>query len=301
MEEEMVAFVARRMTEDRRAAAALHLAACEECMDSVAAMESVRDRAALVRRQAVRWYVVGAVAAGLLAAVVAQYGRVHPVAPPHPAIVASLRDGGQTIQLDASGALRGLDGVAPADRELVRDALRRRALPAGQGLPAAAPGVLLGPDATPPPFALVAPMDVKVLPDRPVFQWSALPGATAYQVVVTNEKLDPLARSEWITATQWQPEKPLPRGAMLFWQVRAWRSAEMVSAPAPPAPPARFEIAGEQIAASLEGIRNSPHPSHLLAATLCAREGLKQEAAAELQALARENPGSALVESLEGR
>jgi hypothetical protein len=86
---------------------------------------------------------------------------------------------------------------------------------------------------------------------------------------------------------------------MLFWQVRAWRGEEMVSAPAPPAPPARFEIAGEQVAARVEQLRSAPHASHLLAAALCASEGLKEEAAAEMQALERENPGSALVGSLE--
>lgn len=299
----MVAFVAGRMTEARRPAAARHVAACEECMDSVAAMQSLREQAARgpARPHAIRWYAMGAVAAGLLAAAVAQYWRIHPGAAPRPAIVASLRDGGQTIELDANGALRGLEGAAPEDLALVRDALQRGTLPAGQGLPAAAPGVLLGPDASAPAFSLISPIDAKVLPDRPLFAWRALPGATAYQVMVTNEKLDPLVRSGRIAFTEWRPDTPLPRGATLFWQVRAWRGGEMLSAPAPPAPPAKFEIAEDRIAARLEGIRSSPHASHLLAAALCAHEGLKDEAAAELRILARENPDSALVRSMESR
>jgi len=302
-EEEMVALVAGRMTEARRGAAARHVETCEECADSVVAMQSVRLQAARApaRPSTIRWYAMGAIAAGLLAAAVAQYWRVHPGAGPRPAVVASLRDGGRTIELDANGTVRGLEGAAPEDLALVRDVLQRRALPAGQGLPAATPGVLLGPDTGAPAFSPISPIDAKVLPDRPLFAWSALPGATAYQVVVTNEKLDPLVRSGRIRSTEWRPETPLPRGATLFWQVRAWRGGEMLSAPAPPAPPAKFEIAEDQVAVRLEGIRSSPQPSHLLAAALCAREGLKDEAAAELQALARENPGSPLVRSLESR
>jgi hypothetical protein len=162
-----------------------------------------------------------------------------------------------------------------------------------------APGVLLAPDAgAPAAFSLIGPLHTKVLSDRPVFTWNPSPGARAYQVVVTNEALDPLARSGRITATEWQPETPLPRGAALFWQVRAWRGGEMVSAPAPPAPPARFQIAGEAIALRLAQLRTAPGASHLLAAVLCAREGLRDEALQELAMLARENPNSPLIGQL---
>jgi hypothetical protein len=138
-----------------------------------------------------------------------------------------------------------------------------------------------------------------VLSDRPVFTWQPWPGASAYQVLVTGENLDPLARSGRIAATQWQPEAPLPRGITLLWQVRAWHNGEMVSVPAPPAPPARFEIASEQIAVRLEQLRTSPRPSHLLAAVFAAREGLREEAAMEMQTLARENPNSQLIRNLQ--
>lgn len=139
-----------------------------------------------------------------------------------------------------------------------------------------------------------------MLSDRPVFNWQVYPGAAHYQVLVTNENLDPLARSGMLTGTEWQPEKGLPRGVVLLWQVRAWHGSEMVSAPAPPAPPARFEIAAEPVAERIEQLRTLPRPSHLLAAVLCAQAGLRDEAAKELQALAQENPDSKVVGSLEG-
>ena len=304
-EDEMVAFVVRRLPEPRRAEAARHLKACEACLDSVQAMESERGRRVfeLVGRPVVRRFAVGAIAAAWLVAVLAGEWRIHHGVTPPPVIVASLRDGNRTIALDANGVLRGQVGASPEERILVRDALQRKSLPVGPELSAAKPGVLLGPGgAAQPVFSLTAPINTRVCwTSLPVFSWQAYSGATAYQVVVTSESLDPLARSGRITATQWQPETRLPRGATLLWQVRAWRGGEMVSAPAPPAPPARFEIAGEQIALRLEQLRSSPLPHHLLAAVLCARAGLREEAAAELDVLARENPGSALIQSLHGR
>jgi hypothetical protein len=214
--------------------------------------------------------------------------------------MASLRDAGGAIELDARGSLRGLDAASPDERDLVRQTLERGALPAAL-VPALteAPGVLLGPGSVAPPFAPLGPLNARLLTDRPRFTWQALSGAEHYQVLVTNQNLEPLARSGMITSTEWQPETALPRGVVLLWQVRAWKGGEMVSAPAPPAPPATFELADEQTAARLEQVRSGPRPSHLLAAILCAQAGLREDVAQELQALARENPDSKLVGSLE--
>jgi hypothetical protein len=296
----MVALVAGRLPELRRAEAAEHVAECEICRGSVAAMESERVQPAAIpiRRRGWGW-VAMAIAAALLMGVLVHYRAGHPGAPAPLAILASVRDAGQTVELDAGGALRGLEGASPEERNLVRDALRQGALPSGTGLAVEAPGVLLAPDSgAPAPFSLIGPINTRVLSDRPVFTWHPYPGATAYQVLVTSDTLDPLARSQRVTATEWQPAAALPRGVVLLWQVRAWRGGEMVSAPAPPAPPARFAIAGEAIAVRLAQLRTSPRPSHLLAAVLCAREGLRDEAAQEVRALARENPQSPLIGKL---
>lgn len=301
-EEEMVAWVAGRLPEPQRGSAARHVAGCEICRDSVAAMESVGEQPAAgrSRSRAARWVALSAIAAGLLVAVLLRDRSAHPQVSP-PAIVASLRDGGLTIELDSGGALRGLAGTSPEEQNLVRDALRQGTLPFGPALAAQATGVLLAPDAAPAHFSPTAPIDSRVLSDRPVFTWTNYAGATAYQVLVTTETLDPLLRSAKIAATEWQPDVPLPRGVILLWQVRAWKGGEMVSAPAPPAPPARFEIAGEAVAARLQQLRASPQSSHLLAAVLSAREGLREEAAKELEMLAQENPGSPVVRRLQGR
>ncbi|HTX38843.1 MAG TPA: zf-HC2 domain-containing protein [Bryobacteraceae bacterium] len=302
-EEEMVAFVTRRMLEPRRAQASRHVAGCDLCLDSVQAMESVQNRPAPSRmdRSGVAWFAVaGAAAATLLVAAMVLHSPRHPAGTPQPALLASVRDAGGTIELDSQGRLMGLSAASPEEQNLVREALLRGSLPTGQALPAEAPGVLLGPGSAAPPFAPLSPLNTRVLSDRPVFTWQVYPGGAHYQVLVTNENLDPMARSGMLTGTEWQPEKGLPRGVILLWQVRAWHGSEMVSAPAPPAPPARFEIAAEPVAERIEQLRTSPRPSHLLAAVLCARAGLRDEAAKELQALAQENPDSKVVGSLEG-
>ena len=243
----MVALVAGRLPEPRRAEAVGHVAECEICRDSVAAMESerVQPAATPIRRRGSGWVAL-AIAAALLIGVLVHYRAGHPSgarATRRPGFGAGCgpdhRTGRQRRPARAGRRLaRGAD--------LVREALRQGALPSGTGLAAEAPGVLLAPDAgAPAPFSLIGPIDTRVLSDRPIFTWHPHPGATAYQVLVTSESLDPLARSERITATQWQPAAALPRGVVLLWQVRAWLGGEMVSAPAPPAPPARFAIAGK--------------------------------------------------------
>ena len=70
LEDEMTAFVAGRMTQPRRATAAAHLAECDECRDSVAAMESVHSEAAVIplrqRRPTPGWISTAGSAAAIL-------------------------------------------------------------------------------------------------------------------------------------------------------------------------------------------------------------------------------------------
>ncbi len=289
-EEEMVAWAAQRMPPARKQKAAAHLAACAECGEAVAAMEGERDR---IRPRAwflPRWVAPALAAAAVLLLAVAVYHR--PAA--QPALVASLRDGGAVIGLNARGELRGLDAASPQEREWVRQTLRGSALPAWPGMDGEARGVLRGaPAAKPSEFRVVAPLDTRVLEDRPRFVWGPEPGARQYQVVVTDQNLEVLARSELLTAREWQPPVALPRGVVLLWQVRALSGTTATTTPAPPDPPARFEIASAEVAARILSLRAAPQPSHLLLAVICARAGLREEASQELALLGRENPQAA--------
>ncbi|HTA41240.1 MAG TPA: hypothetical protein VK789_02265 [Bryobacteraceae bacterium] len=309
LEGEMVAFVAQRMPEPRRAAVAAHLAWCELCRDSVAAMESVRSqvhprRVASIesrRRPMPAWVsTAGSAAAILLISLLIYFraGEVRRVPPV--AVVASLKDAGGTIELSADGTLRGLSGLSVAEEILVRDSLRQGALPLGPRIAARASGRLraVPGDSPKADFALIGPVDIKVLSDRPEFSWEASRNVLAYDVVVTNEHLEPVAHSEKTKATSWQPAAPLPRGVALLWHVRAWHGDSTLAVPAPPHPPARFEIAGQEVANRIEELRASDHPSHLLIAAICMHQGLRDEASKEIQTLGGENPGSALIDNL---
>ena len=122
-------------------------------------------------------------------------------------IVASIKDAGQTIDLSADGTLHGLPAVSPEELSWVRDALKQGTLPVGPRIFADTPGTLRAPEgSSKPEFSLTSPLNTKVLADRPDFVWEPGRDVTAYEVVVTSEALEPLARSGKIQMTHWQPE-----------------------------------------------------------------------------------------------
>ena len=205
----------------RTAQASRHVAGCESCAESVADMESAREQtfqaeAVTQRRPSSRWFLFS----------VRNHRGGNTCCDPVPPAgsctgkcsLSNCSEGRRPIDRTRfSGAVaRTLHCGLLEEQVLVRETLQHRALPAAPPIPVEAPGVLLTPGADAASFTLVGPGDAPVLPDRPVFSWTPLPGATAYQVVVTNEALDPLARSGRVSVTQWQPEKPLPRGVTLL-------------------------------------------------------------------------------------
>lgn len=294
LEEEMVAWVAKRSPEYGREAISAHLESCSLCGESVAAMREAAV-VALPAKKSRAWFAGLAIAAAVALAV----GLLYLGEARTPPLVASLHDAGGEIALNGAGELSGISGASAEEQAWVRGALSQGTLPPGPSMGQDSAGALRSSGASVvPEFALVTPVGIHVLDDRPVFSWQPDPGATAYDVVVTNESLEPIARSGKILGTEWQPMTPLPRGAVLLWQVRASRPGATVTVPAPPLPPARVEIASAATALRIEQLRAAPNYSHLLAATICAHEGLPAETTKELRALAQENPGSPLVESL---
>jgi hypothetical protein len=211
-----------------------------------------------------------------------------------------LRDGALRLVVDAEGRLGGLPaGVPDAIRAEAELALAGALSPstALTGLQGPA-GALMGGTPDTAAFGPLSPVGTVVESDRPLFRWSAMPGASGYRVAVFDTRFDEVAGSEAIAGTEWTPARPLPRGATLSWQISATTARGAVQAPVPPAPEARFRVADPATAASLDEARAVARGSHLLLAIAYSRAGIVDAMNNELDALARDNPDSPAVAAL---
>jgi Putative zinc-finger len=217
--------------------------------------------------------------------------------PPAP-VLASIRDGSGEVVLRASGDLSGLPALSGAARDAVAAALTSGRLSV-VAITTLNPriGTLRGTEAER-GFEVVEPVGRVVESDRPTFRWSAHPSASAYRVAAFDTSFSEVAASAEISATEWTPSTPLPRGKTLIWQVTAVTPNGPVQAPTPPAPEARFAVLDRAQADELERVRRTDPESHLALAVLYARAGMREEAEREAQALAQRNPDSSLARTL---
>jgi hypothetical protein len=147
------------------------------------------------------------------------------------------------------------------------------------------PGTLLGPENEGQRFDLTSPQGTAVVTDRPVFRWKALAGASSYVVAIFDEDFENVSASPPVTALEWQPAEPLPRGRVLNWQVTANVRGGTVHAPTPPAPEAHFSVISADAAAQIEAARRDHPDNHLLLAALYAKAGALDDVERELGAL----------------
>jgi hypothetical protein len=287
-EQELVDYAMGSLAGAHRSRIERHLATCAECRDVVAVLPAARRSASPARY----WLAAAAVVVLLIPVAFWLMRR-----PAEPKLIASVADAGGRIELREGGDLAGPSALSAADRDLLRDVLRSGALPPGPAaLAAEAPGVLRSTGGPSPAFQVLAPLDRRVLSDRPRFDWTAAAGARSYEVSVVTADLREVAQSEPLTVPGWRPMRPLPRGVPLQWQVVARVGGYRVVAPAPPLPPAAFEIVGGEAAQRIERALALQPPSRLLLAALYAREGLTAEARAELDRLAAANPADPLID-----
>lgn len=162
-------------------------------------------------------------------------------------------------------------------------------------------GVLLGAAPAAASFDLIGPMGTAVISDRPLFRWSAAPGATGYVVAIFDENFAKVTASPALTGSEWQPDQPLRRGRVYNWQVTATIGGKSVNAPVPPAPEARFQVVTTEAAAEIEAAQREHPANHVLLAALYAKAGDLDDAARELDALSATDPATAapLKESLD--
>ncbi|SRR5579883_591694 len=249
-----------------------HLEECAMCRDEVEDLRGFREQLGHGRvvnfpaPRKRRWPWLAAAAAIALAAGLGVWTTRHGAAPAPPVAA---------VQPPPSPA------VSPAKPEFERAPAFERAPILDRLI--SHPGTLLGPSGGGRWFELLAPVGTAVSTDRPLFRWRPLePGAT-YVVEIFDEHFNPLLESPRLRTAEWQPDRPLPRGRVLEWQVTAHMGTESVMAPLPPAPEARLEILPAAAAEAIESARREHAGDHLLLAALYTNAGALDEAEAELR------------------
>lgn len=224
--------------------------------------------------------------------------------PPAPfaAQLTALNDGGTRVSLNQRGRLDGLEELPPETRLAVSRALRSRRVETPSALVNLAEGeggTLMGNGAGGASFALLSPVGKIVREVRPAFRWRPLAGAGSYTVSIVDSTFKPVAQSPALDEPTWTPVAPLVRGATYYWQVKATLAdGTEVTAPTAPAPQARFRVLTESASDNLTQVEKTNPDSRLARGVAYAREGLIEEAEAELEELLKQNPRSPIARDL---
>lgn len=302
VETTLTAYVDGTLSGDDAAAAEAHLEVCARCREDV---DDLRAIASTSRRRPRRSWLPGAVAAAALLAIVATLLllRREPGRPASPPVTATTVErpathtaATQTAPPSPVPALPRYE--RPEWRAAVDEALRTGALP----MPAVLAGLRVAPDVlrTPGERAAegrLAPVSTVVETTRPRFTWTPAGGATYLVSVFDDDTL--VAESGVLSEPAWQPERDLPRGRTVQWEVEVRGGDGGVrSLPAPPAPPALFRVLDAAAHAELQRARAAHGGDPLLLGVLYARSGLRDDAARELRRV-RTEQGQQLLRSVE--
>ena len=265
-EEELVLLVQDRLPAGARDAILRHLTGCSTC---TAHADELR-RWTVTPEAKTSWSRLAVAAAVLLAVLV-------------PAAIWRLRGGSPAT---TSSSLAGLETLPTRDQTRVRAALNAgvASLPAFVNEIAPTRETLMGPSGTREnTFDLVSPVGTGTVSDRPRLRWQPVDRASGYEVTIFDERFNAVARSPMVTATEWSPTDPLARDRTYVWQVAAHRSAETITAPTPPASPARFHVIDGRSADLFQQLEVQYPQSHVLLGLLYMESGVVDAAATHLR------------------
>jgi hypothetical protein len=160
----------------------------------------------------------------------------------------------------------------------------RLPFPASLAALSASPDTMRGPSGS---IERISPAGFVVDEVRPTFTWPARETGT-YTVYIFQDDREVMRSAPLRTAT-WKPDRDLPRGSTLAWQVEVTGTDSFETIPSPPAPPAMFRIVSEANHADILRARSLHPEDHLLLSVLQARGGLRTEALASLRRAAIDN------------
>lgn len=147
-------------------------------------------------------------------------------------------------------------------------------------------------------FTLLQPVGTATLSNRPTFQWQPLAGATSYQVHVLDADFNVVAESGPVRTTSWSPPTALKRDVIYLWQVSAAKDGTVISAPAAPAPEARFKILTTSKARAVQHAVMRQADSPLARGIIYAHTGLLDDAEREFRTALTRRPEAATARKL---
>lgn len=209
---------------DARRPADPHLTLCARCRGELDDLRQMRDAIRDERAPRPRWLLAAAAMLVIaLTAAILYFRQAAPVSPqPAPTTVVATAS-------PAPESPRQQQPMAVLERPAILDTLVTE------------PGVLRG---TPShgAFALLEPVATVVLDARPRFRWTALDGASSYEVAVVEVDGGAVVASGTSATPKWRPDAPLPRAKTYAWQVTAETKRGRVVAPGRGGAEARFHV-----------------------------------------------------------
>jgi hypothetical protein len=271
-----------------------HTADCALCRRELKDLQKFAEKP----RQPWRWAAAAAIAAAIFLALFLTLPRREA----QHALVAlvALHDGGRQVTLRSDGQVTGLPRVSAAQQRAIARALSRGELPQAPDIAAlrGSRHTILGEAGVPTELQPIAPLGCIVVDDRPTLAWSQLPGVTRYRAELFDSHFRPVAASGVVRETRWTVDVPLHRGDTYVWQVTAFANDREVTAPAPPAPMARFGVLDASRAKEIDRLAAQQPPSHLALGIAYAEAGALPDAEREFRTLVDENRGNGSAQRL---
>ncbi|MBM3819966.1 MAG: hypothetical protein FJW14_13250 [Acidimicrobiia bacterium] len=278
-----------RLPDADRDAVTSHVTSCSTCaedLDDLLAIRAALDATPAVATGGRRGRAALVWAAGIAAMIaLAAWMGTRPESPAPAQATAEATQPAQGVLPSPAGPAPVASALTAAEQQFVASARAagRIDLGASAQMLIGRQGMLLGRAEPAAAFAPIAPAGTIVLSLRPTLSWSMLPGATGYTVAVFDERFTEVARGRNVASTSWTVGATLRRGAVYVWQVTAHLPSGDVTAPAPPQPEARFQVAGEATAATAAEQQSRLADEPLALGILLAGEGLVADAVAALQ------------------
>lgn len=276
-----------------------HLENCESCahagqVRAAGDLTALRDdltesEPATPRPRVFVWTIAAAAAIAILVLSALLLPKERPAVTPTPPRVAKTPRPSTPVVVEPPRSDGGPTYAHPEWRKAVLMAIEKERLPFPRNLDAlrAPADVVRGSGGA---IERIAPAGVVLDQVRPTFTWPARNGGTYTLFIFADER--EVMRSPLLSAPHWVPDRNLPRGQTLTWQVEVTGSAPFETIPSPPSPPAMFRIVTDADHRDLVEARERHPGDDLLMAVLHARSGMRDEALAALRRAALDNPAA---------